>query len=55
MGNITPTLDHYPEMDRYEIPVLNLRCHVNPGNEYSIAWVQGCIRIHSQQPLNRLY
>ena len=22
-----------PEMDRWEIPILNLVCHVNPGNE----------------------
>ena len=33
MGNITPTMDHYPEMDRWQIPILNLICHVNPGNK----------------------
>ena len=47
MGNITPTMD-IPEMDRWEIPILNRVCHVNPRNEESINWVQGCIRIHSQ-------
>ena len=33
MGNITPTMDHIPEMDRWEMPILNLVYHVNPGNE----------------------
>ena len=33
MGNITPTMTTIPEMDRWEIPNLNLVCHVNPGNE----------------------
>ena len=33
MGNITHTMDHYTEMDRWQIPILNLICHVNPGNE----------------------
>ena len=42
-------------MDRWEIPILNPVCHVNPGNEKSITWVQGCIRIHSQEPLSRFY
>ena len=28
MGNVTPTMDHYPEMNRWEIPILNLICHV---------------------------
>ena len=29
MGKITTI----PEMDRWEIPILNLVCHVNPDNE----------------------
>ena len=29
MGNMTTI----PEMDRWEILILNLICHVNPGNE----------------------
>ena len=33
MGKIAPTMDHYPRMDRWEITILNLVCHVNPGNE----------------------
>ena len=38
MGNIRPTIDHYPrneQMGEWEIPylVLNIVCHVNPGNE----------------------
>ena len=40
-------------MDRCEIPILNLVFHVNPGNEESITWLQGCT--HSQQHLSRLY
>ena len=35
--------------------MLHLVCHVNVGNEKCITWVQGCIRIHSQQPFSRLY
>ena len=42
-------------MDRWEILILNLISHVNPGNEYSSTWIQCCIRIHLQQPLSRLY
>ena len=33
MGNITPTMDHIPEMDRWEMPILNFLYHFNPGNE----------------------
>ena len=40
---------------RWETPILNLICHVNPDSEYSITQVQHCIRIHSQQPSSRLY
>ena len=43
------------KMDRWELLILNLICHVNPGNGQSVTWVQGCIRIHSQQRLSRLY
>ena len=32
MGDITPQTT-IPEIDRCEIPILNLICHVNPGNE----------------------
>ena len=33
MGNVTPAMDHYlRKMGRQEIPILNLICHVNPGN-----------------------
>ena len=39
-------------MDRWEILILNLISHVNPGNEQ---FLQGCIRVHLQQPLSRLY
>ena len=52
-----------PEMVRWEIPTLNLICHVNPDNEIiyimrlykSITWVPSYIGIHSVQPLSRLY
>ena len=33
MGDITPSWNTIPEMDRWEILILNLICHVNPGNE----------------------
>ena len=46
MGNITPIMD-IPEMDRWEILILNLICLVSTGNELSITLVQYCIRIHS--------
>ena len=34
MGNITPPRTTTPKMDRWEIPILNLICHVNPDNDY---------------------
>ena len=36
MGDITPSWNTIPEMDRWEILILNLICHVNPGNEQSV-------------------
>lgn len=27
--NLTSTMDHYPGMDRQEMPILNLVCHAN--------------------------
>ena len=33
MANITSTMDHYPRNGYMGIPILNLVCHVNPGNE----------------------
>lgn len=34
MGNITPLRTTTPKMDRWEKPVLNLICHVNPDNDH---------------------
>ena len=31
MGNITPTMDHYPRNELMEETDLHLICHVNPG------------------------
>ena len=32
MGNITPNMDYFTEMDRREILLHNLICHANPDN-----------------------
>ena len=42
-------------MDRWEIPFLNMICHVNSDNEQSITLVHGCVRIHLLQHLSKLY
>ena len=41
-------MDQNPRNGLTGAPILNFICHVNPGNEKSIAWVQDFVRIHWQ-------
>ena len=43
---------YYPEMDRWEILIPALICNVNQSNEQYITFVQCCIGIKSQHPIN---
>lgn len=43
----TPT----PEMDRYEIMILNPVCYLNPGHIQSTTGVRSCIKTNSQHPI----
>lgn len=43
----TPT----PEMDRYEIMILNPVCYLNRGHIQSTTGVRGCIKTNSQHPI----